>query len=193
MEMDVKKVSERIRGMREILKISAEDMAKATDTTSAEYIACENGECDFSFTFLLKCSQKFGIDIVELLSGTDPKLSMFTVARNGEGLALQRRAGFEYLHKAHLFKGKLVEPFVVTAPYIEAEQAKPIKHSTHDGQELDFVLSGSLKIDLNGHITVLEEGDSIFYDSSIPHGMIAVNGSPCEFLAVVIPKATGGA
>ncbi|CDZ24001.1 hypothetical protein CCDG5_0876 [[Clostridium] cellulosi] len=186
METTIKEIAERIRGLREILGISEEEMAKVTGVTLEEYRASERGENDFSFTFMLKCAQRFGIDIVELMTGENPHLSFYTITRRGNGLPIQRRKGFEYCHLAPFIKNKLAEPFIVTAPYSEEEQNKPIKYSTHAGQEFDYVLEGSLKCDLDGHIEILNAGDSIYYDSGHRHGMIATGGKDCVFLAIVI-------
>ena len=51
---------------------------------------------------------------------------------------------------------------------------------------MDYILSGKLMVNINGNIDVLEPGDTIYYDSSQPHGMIAVGGEQCAFLAVVL-------
>ncbi|MCI9166567.1 MAG: AMP-binding protein [Oscillospiraceae bacterium] len=62
----------------------------------------------------------------------------------------------------------------------------PIHLTTHSGQEFDIVLSGQLKVQVGEHTEILEEGDSILYNSSTPHGMIAVGGRKCVFCAVVV-------
>lgn len=186
METKIMEIAERIRGLREMLNISAEEMAEVCGVSLEEYEASERGENDFSFTFMLKCAQRFGIDIVELMTGENPHLSFYMVTRSGSGLPIQRRRGLEYRHLAPFIKNKLAEPFFVIAPYSEEEQNKPIAYSTHPGQEFDYVIKGSLKYDLDGHIEILNEGDSLFYDSSHRHGMIAIGGTDCEFLAIVL-------
>jgi transcriptional regulator with XRE-family HTH domain len=188
METLIREIAERIRGLREMMNISDTEMAELTGMDIEDYRGYERGENDFPFTFLLKCSQRFGIDIVELMTGENPRLSFYTVTRNGAGLPIQRRKGLEYRHLAPYFKNKLAEPFLVNAPYSEDEQHKPIKYSTHEGQEFDYILSGSLKVDFDGHIETLTQGDSVFYDSGHRHGMIATGGGNCDFLAVVIKK-----
>ncbi len=188
METKIKNIAERIRGLREILEISETEMAEVTGVTLEEYRAKESGEEDFTFTFMLKCAQRFGIDIVELMTGENPHLSFYTVVRSGKGLPIERRKGFEYRHLSPFLKHKLSEPFLVSAPYSEEEQNKPIKYSTHEGQEFDYILKGKLKVDLDGHIEILGEGDSVCYDSGHRHGMIATGGADCEFLAIVIKK-----
>jgi mannose-6-phosphate isomerase-like protein (cupin superfamily) len=188
METHIMEISERIKGMREMLEISVAEMAKVTETSIDEYLEAENGNADFSFTFLMKCAQKFKMDIVELLTGSNPTLSFYTVVRKGEGLPIERRKGFDYKHLAYRLKDKMVEPFLVTVPYNQEEQNKPLHYSTHAGQEFDYILKGSLKVDLDGHVEILNAGDSVLYDAGHPHGMSAINGGNCKFLAVVIPK-----
>jgi quercetin dioxygenase-like cupin family protein/DNA-binding XRE family transcriptional regulator len=186
MEMHIAEIAERIRNLRNLMDITEEEMAKVTDLTVEKYHEFESGKIDFSFTFLLKSSERFGVDITELLTGDDPKLSFYTVVRRGKGPQIERRKGFGYRHLAHLMKNRIAEPFIVTAPYVEAEQIKPIEYSTHEGQEFDIVFKGILKVELEGHVEVLNEGDSIYYDSGHKHGMIAIGGKDCQFLAVVI-------
>jgi len=188
MENQLQEVAQRIKTLREILEISIEDMAVTLDISTSQYAQYEKGENDFSFTFLHKCAEKFGVDIVELLTGENPRLSFFAVTRKGKGLNINRREGFKYEHMAYNLKSKLADPFIVTAKYSQAEQEKEIELSTHIGQEFNLVLKGSLKVRLENHIVVLGEGDSIMYDSGFGHGMIATNEKDCEFLAVVIKK-----
>lgn len=186
MEDKIAAIAQRIRALREILEIPQEEMALATGVETAEYRRLENGEEDFSFTFLYKCAERFGVDIVEILTGDRPKLSFYSIVRNGQGLPIERRQGFTYNHMAYLFEHKLCEPFLVRAPYIAEEQDKPMHLSYHEGQEFDYILKGSLKVIMEDHIEVLGEGDAIYYDSSHGHGMIATGGEECVFLAVVL-------
>jgi transcriptional regulator with XRE-family HTH domain len=188
MEIRIVEVAERIRSLREIMNFSVEEMAQAVDYSVERYESAEKGEIDFSINFLYKCADKFGVDMVELITGEKPKLSFYSVTRKGAGLPMERRSGFNYFHLGARLKDKLCEPFIVTAPYSEAEQNQPIHLSSHEGQEFDYVLKGKMKIALDNHIEILSQGDSIFFDSSHPHGMIAVDGEDCTFLAIVLKK-----
>lgn len=188
MDSQIEEIAQRITALREILGFSAEEMAEYLKMDVSEYINHESAKEDFSVTFLQKCAVKFGVDVVDLMTGENPKLSFYTVTKKDHGISMKRRVGFSYQHMAHNLKGKLAEPFVVVAPYSEEAQNKEISLSTHDGQEFDYILSGSLKLRMENHIVTLNEGDAIMYDSSHGHGMIAVGGKECKFLAVVIPK-----
>ena len=192
MENEIKEIAKRIKGLRLILEMSREEMAKATDVSVEEYTLMEDGEEDFAFTFLYKCANVFGVDIAELLTGQLPKLSFYSVTRKDKGLPIKRRKGFTYLHKATVFKNKISEPFYVTAPYSKEAEKNEIHLSTHKGQELDYIVKGSLKVVLEGgHEEILNEGDMIYYDSSHGHGMVATGGEDCEFLAIVMREEKG--
>ncbi|MGI6045442.1 MAG: helix-turn-helix domain-containing protein [Eggerthellaceae bacterium] len=186
MDPNVKEVAGRIRALREDMDLTMQEMADATGRSVAEYAAQESGEQDLSFTFLYKCAKKFGIDVIELLTGENPHLSGYSLVRADDGLSIKRRAGFEYLHKAPRLKNKLAEPFLVTAPYLEEEQDAPIHLSYHKGQEFDYILSGRMRFAYEDHIEELGPGDTLMYDSGRGHGMIAIGGEPCVFLAIVI-------
>jgi len=187
MEM-IGEIAQRIRTLRDICEFSIDDMAAAIGCTKEEYEQAEKGNTDFSFTFIYKCAEKFGVDMIELLTGDNPHLSFYSVVRKGDGLPMKRRSGFNYYHLGYRFKNKLCEPFLVTAPFSKDDQNKPIPLSTHEGQEFDYVLKGSLKIMLENHSEILREGDSVLYDSSHGHGMIAVDGSDCVFLAIILKR-----
>jgi transcriptional regulator with XRE-family HTH domain len=185
-EPDMAQVRARIRVLREDTGLTLEDMAKATGRSVEEYEAQESGAHDLSFTFLYKCATALGVDVIELLTGEAPHLGGYEVTRAGSGLSIKRRADFEYLHQASYFKHKLCEPFIVTAPYVEAEQDAPIHLSYHTGQELDYIISGHMRFAYEDHIEELAPGDTLMYDSGRGHGMIAIGGEPCTFLAVVL-------
>ncbi|WP_290073182.1 helix-turn-helix domain-containing protein, partial [Adlercreutzia caecimuris] len=172
MEPNIKEVAGRIRALREDMDLTLQEMAEATGRTTAEYAAQESGEEDLSFTFLYKCADKFGVDVIELLTGENPHLTGYSLTRAGTGLSIKRRAGFEYLHKAPHFRHKLAEPFVVTAPYLEEEQDVPVHLSRHEGQELDYIISGQMRFAYEDHEEILNPGDVVMYDSGRGHGMV---------------------
>ena len=183
---NTKEIAERLKGLREMMEISVPEMAEAAGVDEKTYLAYENGEKDFSVTFLYNCAGKCGVDVTALLTGHTPTLSSYSIVRAGQGVLTERRHSFSYQHLAQNFRGRTAEPFFVTAPYVKGAEEKPIPLSAHKGQEMDYILTGRLMVDVGGNIDVLDAGDTIYYDSSQPHGMIAVGGEPCTFLAVVL-------
>jgi transcriptional regulator with XRE-family HTH domain len=186
MEPRIADIAGRIRSLREDSGLTLQEMAETTGLTVAEYSQMEAGEQDLSFTVLYRTAEKLGVDIVDLLTGEGPHLTGYSIVRAGKGLSMKRRAGFEYQHLAPRFKDKVAEPFVVTAPYSDAEQDAPITLSRHAGQEFDFVISGRLRFAYENHVEELAPGDALYYDSGRGHGMIATGGEPCVFLAIVL-------
>lgn len=180
-------IAQRICTLREIMEIPVAEMARETGLSAQEYLDFEQGKIDdFSFMFLYNCAEVLNVDIVELLTGEPPKLSFYSIVRKGNGLKISRRKGFTYQHLAYRFTDKIAEPFLVTAPFREEEQEKPIEVSSHEGQEFDFVISGQLKVKMEDHEEYLAAGDAIYYDSGHEHGMIATGGEDCVILAIVM-------
>ena len=186
----LREVAQRIREMREICGYTVAETAAMTEVSEEEYRLYEAGGRDFPFTFIHKCSKAFDIGITDLLEGRSAHLSSYTVTRRGEGQETAKEAGISIMAMAPQFSKKIAEPYRVRYEYNEELQNKPIHLTKHAGQEFDFVLEGRLKVQIGSHIEYLEEGDSIYYNSSTPHGMIAVDGRDCLFMAVVLPGET---
>ena len=179
-------VALRIREMREIAGISEIEMAEKTEVSVEEYKDYEAGKLDFPFTFIHKCALTLGIDMTDLLEGRSALLSSYTVTRKGKGQQTAKEEGIEIQNLAPLFRKKLAEPYWVKYEFDASLQDKPIHLTKHSGQEFDLVLKGQLKVQVGDNVEVLGEGDSIYYNSSTPHGMIAVGGEDCVFCAVVL-------
>ena len=181
-------IAARIREMREVMGWSVAEMAEKTEVSEAEYVSYETAEADIPFSFIHKCALQFGVEMTEFLEGRNTAhLSSYTVTRKGHGLQTAKEDGIDIKNLAPKFRDKIAEPYWVRYEYSASQQNKPIHLTTHSGQEFDLVMSGSLKVQIGQHTEVLHEGDSIYYNSSTPHGMIAVDGKDCVFCAVVLP------
>ena len=179
-------IAARIKEMREILGFTLSEMAEKTEVSNEDYADYESGKRDLPFTFIHKCALAFGIELTDLLEGHTAHLSSYTVTRKGEGRGTAKEDGIEISNMAPKFKNKLAEPYWVKYEYSPELQNKPIHLTKHSGQEFDLVISGSLLVQVGTNKEVLHEGDSIYYNSSTPHGMIAVDGTDCVFCAVVL-------
>ena len=191
-------IAGRIRELREIEGLTAADMAKKTAVSEEEYLACENGRSDLNFAFIYRCALAFGVDVTDIIEGQSPNLKSYTVTRRGEGQRIEKAHGMTYYNLAASFKNRIAEPLYVKSVFSEEAQHRDIELTTHTGQECDLIIEGKLKVQVGEHKEVLGPGDSIYYDSSTPHGMIAVDGRDCIFYAIVlnptgepIPEFTG--
>jgi acetyl-CoA synthetase len=183
-------IAMRIRDMREILGYSIEKMTELTGFSEAEYRSYESGTVDLPFTFLHKCAKAFGVEITVLLEGHSARLSGYTVTRKAKGLVTASEDGITIQDLAPMFRKKLATPYWVTYQYSPELQNQPIHTTTHSGQEFNLVIKGSMKIKVGDHEEILREGDSIFYKSSTPHGMIAIDGQECVFLSMIMASDT---
>ncbi len=180
----------RIKDMREILGYSIQKMADLTEVSEETYRIYEAGNTDLPFSFIHKCAKVFGLELTDLLEGQGAKLSGYTVTRKGKGLVTASEDGITIQDMAPMFRKKLATPYWVTYKYSQELQDLPIHTATHTGQEFDMVIKGAMRIKVGDHEEILREGDSIFYKSSTPHGMIAIDGQDCVFLAMIMADDT---
>ena len=186
LDYKIREMAERIRELREITRYTPEEMAAKTDVTFEEYLACENGQSDLNFAFIYRCALAFGVNVTDIIEGVSPKLKSYTVTRNGAGQRIEHAHGMTYYNLAYAFQNRIAEPLYVRSEFSEEALHKDIELTTHAGQEIDIVISGSLMVQVGSHKEILRAGDSIYYDSSAPHGMIAVGVQDCEFYAIVL-------
>ncbi|MDL2220347.1 cupin domain-containing protein [Eubacteriales bacterium OttesenSCG-928-N14] len=182
MSEQITAIAARLREMREIMDISTVEMAETLGIDLSTYEEYEEGKHDFSFSMLYGAANKLGVDIVDLLTGDRPKLTYFSLVKNGQGLDIERRKEYKYKHLAYFFKDKHAEPFLVTVEPGNGE----VHLNTHEGQEFNYVLCGSMFIQVGEMKVVLEQGDAVYYDSSVPHGMKAEGEQACDFLSIII-------
>jgi len=180
---DIEQIAKRIASLREIIGIGSEEMAKATGMSEQEYLEYESGKHDFSFSFLYTVAHKCGVDITDIITGEGAKLSRFSLVKSGQGLAMERRKEYKYQHLAYIFKNRNMEPFLVTVQPSDVDAATHKK--SHDGQEMNYVVEGSMTVFIGQSSILLEEGDTLYFDAKVEHAMQAMGGKPCKFLAII--------
>ncbi len=186
LDLKIREVAKRIRTLREIEGLTVAVMAEKTAVSEAEYLACENGDSDLNFAFIYRCAQALGVDVTDIIEGRSPTLKSYTLTRRERGQRIEQAHGMTYYSLAAAFKNRIAEPLYVHSQYSAEAQDREIEVTTHIGQECDLIISGHLKVRVGEHIEVLGPGDSIYYDSSTPHGMIATGGEDCIFYAIVL-------
>ena len=186
LDCKIKEMAGRIKELREIVALSPEEMSQKTGVSTEEYISCEKGEMDLTFAFIYRCAQALNVDVTDIIEGYSPKLKTYTVTRRGMGQKIEQAHGMIYYNLAPSFQNRIAEPLYVKAAYSAEAQNKAIELTTHAGQECDIIIEGHLKVQVGDHTEVLGPGDSIYYNSSTPHGMIAVDNADCLFYAIVL-------
>ncbi len=184
MNEQIKQIAERLAGLRDALEITPEEMAKACNLTTEEYLKLETGTVDISVSILHQISQAYGVELTTLMFGDEPKMSSYFVTRKGKGIAVERTKAYKYQSLAAGFTNRKADPFLVTVhPKPEDE---PIYLNSHSGQEYNLVLKGRMLFQINGKDLILEEGDSVYFSSELPHGMKALDGEKVRFLAIIL-------
>ena len=186
LDYKIKEMAGRIRELREIEGYTTYEMAAKTDVTNEEYVLCESGNSDLNFAFIYRCALALNVDVTDIIEGHSPTLKSFTVTRAGAGQEIANAHGMTYYNLAYAFQNRIAEPLYVKSAFNADAEKKDIELTTHDGQELDIVIDGHLLVQVGEHRTTLGPGDSIYFDSSTPHGMIAVSGEDCNFYAIVL-------
>ena len=189
MDFKIREVAQRIRELREVSGFTVEEMARRTDLSVEEYIQCEAGNRNLSIAFLYRCTLSFGVDFGDLLEGRSPKLRSYDLTRKGEGQRIEEAHHMIGYNLAADFRNRIALPLYMKAKYREGAEYEDIELVTHEGQECDIVISGHLKIQIGSRTEILHPGDTIYYDSSTPHGMIAVGGEDCAFYAIVLSNS----
>ena len=180
----MKEIAQRISELRELSDISPEEMADYLDIPLDVYLGYENYTSDIPASDLFEISHKLGVDMGLLLTGEETRMNIFTVTRKGKGIRVERRKQYQYENLAEKFIHKKAETFMVTVEP-RNDGSKPSTNS-HPGQEFDYVLEGTLKFYIHDNEIILNEGDSIFFDSQYEHTMKTLNDKPARFLAVVL-------
>jgi len=186
--LTIKEMGKRIAELRQIEGFTTAEMAAKAGVDEAEYIACEAGERDLNFAFLYRCALAFGVDVTDIIEGSSPTLTSYDLTRAGDGQKIEKAHGMTYYNMAAAYKNRIADPLYVRAEYSPEAERSEIPLTSHEGQELDLVISGKLKVQVGASYEILGPGDTIYYDSSTPHGMVAVGGD-CEFYAMVLNPA----
>lgn len=153
MEDSFVQIGARLRGLREVLDIPAQEVADLCNITLEHYEKIERGEADPSVFRLQKISRRYGIDLDVLMFGEEPRMDGYFVTRKDQGMLVERRSDYRYQSLASGFRMRKMEPFMVeVAPLPEGERRGL---NSHDGQEFDVVMEGTLELTIESHTMVL--------------------------------------
>ena len=183
MEHKIKEIADRIKELRIITGLTVEDMASRTGMSVEEYEQCESGNRNLSIAFLYHCTLSFGVDMGDILEGKSPKLRSYALTRKGEGQRIEEAHNMIGYNLASGFRNRIALPLYMKMNYRPDAEIELV---THEGQECDIVIKGQMKIQIGDHTEILNPGDTIYYDSGTPHGMMAVGGEDCAFYAIVL-------
>ena len=178
-----KDIAPRLRGLRDALDMSVEDLAAKTGVSVQTISTYESGETEIPAGFLMKVAHCCNVDLTVLISGLEPHLTGYSLVRRGEGLSVERRKDYDYKSLAYRFSGRKMEPFLITVP---PKAPTEMTLASHSGQEFIHVTEGRLELRLGEETLELEPGDSLYFDSQTPHALRGLDDHHAVFLDVIL-------
>lgn len=183
MRYNIQDVANRIAGLRDALDITADEMAASIGVSADQYRSYETGGHDIPVSVLCRIAEVYSVDLSALLSGNEPRMKAYFVSREGRGVKIEHEGEYAYYDLAWGLGNRQMSPFIVTvepnAPYDEHP------HNMHDEQEFNYILRGRVEMKIANSKIVLEAGDSIMFDSRVPHCVNALDGKQAAFIAVI--------
>ncbi|MGB9668380.1 MAG: helix-turn-helix domain-containing protein [Thermosulfidibacteraceae bacterium] len=173
----------KIRDLRLKRGFTLNELAERTGFSIALLSQIENNIVSPPISTLWKIAEVLGVKIYYFFQDTPIEGEDFVVVRGGKGKPVARRETYPNLSFYSLAFGladRKMEPFMVV---FDNDEFGKTPHS-HEGEEFLYVLEGSLLLKLGSETIELSAGDSIYYDSKIPHCVEGKKGA--RFLAVVI-------
>ena len=178
-----KDIGNRIKELRELSDITVQDIAQKLNIDAETYTQYETGEVDIPASFLYEIANIFQVDFSLLLTGEESRMSIFDITRAGKGVSIDRRKEYKYENLCSKFIHKKAETFYVT---VDPKENTIPSLNSHPGQEFNYIIEGSVKIYIHNNEIILNEGDSIFFDSNHRHAMVALNDKPARFIAILM-------
>lgn len=176
----IKQIAQRIKYLRDSVDMSEQEVADAINIPLEEYSAYENGEIDIPISVIYSAAAALGVDPTELILGEAPRMAEYCITRKNSGIMIERYPGYSFEALAHNYIGRDKEPMIVTLS--ASEERSPLV--SHSGQEFNYVLEGKIGVTIGNHTFILNEGDSVYFTPSIPHGQYAIEGT-AKFLTII--------
>ena len=176
----IKEIAARIRELREACDYSPEQLAGELGIPAGQYAGYEQ-DGDFPISVIYEIANKFKVDFNELITGEPSRIDTYQVVRRGQGKTVSRVPGYRFKDLAFRYTDKIMQPLLVT---LEPSD-KPAELVTHAGQEFNLVLKGSIDVIFEDKVLTLNEGDSVYFNPTYPHGQRCHGDTKARFLTVI--------
>jgi transcriptional regulator with XRE-family HTH domain len=184
-----KEIAARLRGLRDAMDWSEESLAAKVGVTADQIRNYELGHTEIPVSFLTDVAHAAGVSLTELITGADAHLHNYAITLKGQGLSVRRRKDYDYWNLAARMDNRVMEPFLVRVP---PKEQKDLTFNSHNGQEFIYMLEGRLELWMGDKVHVLTPGDSIIFDSHIPHALRGLDGNDALFLDILGDKTLSG-
>jgi transcriptional regulator with XRE-family HTH domain len=180
---DSAKIGKRIQTYREKLAMSVDDLSERTGLAASLIKDIEGGSVSPALGVMVKLSRALGQRVGTFMDDQIAKDPVITrSAEREEGIASHKESSEGHYRYHPLGAGKAdrhMEPFFVKiSPTTERE------NSSHEGEEFVLVVSGKVELQYGKETHLLGEGDTMYYNSLVPHCLSAVGGD-AQIYAVI--------
>ena len=181
-------IGSQVRALRNKRDLTLQDLADLTGLSKPNLSQIENNLVTPPIATLLKIAAALGVSIGYFFQGVGPDSSM-VVVRKADRYGVAKgphisHIGYQYEPLAYPKLGKTMEPFIV---HMEEREAEAIVYNNHRGEEFLYVLEGKIEFRRGDTVVLLEEGDSLYFDSVVPHGYRGIGGTAKALVIIYKP------
>lgn len=180
-------IGAKIKRLRLAKKLTLQAVARETGFSPALISQIENNNVSPPIATLSKIAKFFDVKI-SLFFAEDEEEHRYEIVRHNERKLIPRvisrsgtSQGYSYESLSFRKQNKKMEPFLLTV----VEKAAEENTYSHDGEEFLFIMKGVADLILDEERISLEEGDCVYFDSSLKHRLLSRDGSEVTVLAVV--------
>lgn len=186
--MDESAIPRRLKELRKRNNLRLEQLAERTGLTKGYLSRIENSKHPPPISTLSRIANALGVDVTDLFSskGEADQSEELTISRSNQRVEMARRGtpyGYIYEDLALGMKGKNMEPFLVTVGFDHKIDIQT--DFRHQGEEFIFVLEGKMEFFFKGKSYIVEQGDSVYFDASIPHSGRSLGKKRAKLLIVI--------
>ncbi len=182
-------IGSQIRSLRNQRNLTLQELSDLTGLSKPNLSQIENNIVTPPISTLLKISTALGVPIGTFFQKSSQETNMVVVRKEDRyGIAKGphiSHIGYQYEPLAYPKADKNMEPFIV---HMEQRDAEDIVFNNHKGEEFLFVLEGELEFRCGDDLVILKEGDSLYFDSSIPHGYRGLGGTVKTLAVIYRPR-----
>jgi transcriptional regulator with XRE-family HTH domain len=178
-------IGSQIRKLRNRRELTLQDLANLSGLSKPNLSQIENNLVTPPIATLLKISTALGVPIGHFFQETAQESNIVVVRKEDRyGVAKGQHIshiGYQYEPLAYPKADKCMEPFIV---HMEERESDAIVYNNHRGEEFLYVIEGTLEFRCGDSTVTLREGDSLYFDSVVPHGYRGIGG-PAKTLVVI--------
>jgi len=177
----VKEITQRIIELRDVCGYTQEEFAQELGIPVDTYKAYEENASGIPISLICNIANICGVELSEIMTGVSANLKTLQVVKAGKAQFAQRYPGYHLEDLAYRFQDKVMQPFLASL----SPDDPPAAPAVHSGQEFNYVLEGSIELTWGDRVYILEEGDSVYFDPTRPHGQHCHGDKPAKFLTVI--------